>query len=353
MSARPTRRATLGGLVALAASPALGQGFAGLGAAAEGFAEVRRDRPLRFPADHGAHPDFRIEWWYVTANLRGADGAAYGVQWTLFRQALAPGGGGEGWDAQQLWMGHAAATSASVHHAEERFARGGVGQAGVIGAPFEAWIDDWRLTGDADLATVRLRAAGRAFAYDLTLEAGGPLVLHGDNGFSLKSERGQASHYYSQPHYSAVGTLTLDGRAIAVTGEGWLDREWSSQPLDPDQTGWDWFSLRLDSGEKAMLYRFRQQNGGDAFAGTWIDAQGRSAPLAKGDVTMVPIGFATVAGRETPVRWRLEVASRGFAVETAPLNAQSWNPLTVAYWEGPVTAEGTHRATGYLEMTGY
>lgn len=368
MSARLTRRAALGGLAALAGAPALGQGFAGLGQAAEGFAEVRRDRPLRFPADHGPHPDFRIEWWYVTANLRGDDGADYGVQWTLFRQALAPGDRGEGWETAQLWMGHAAATAATVHRAEERFARGGVGQAGVVqaevgqagvgqagatGDPFEAWIDDWTLSGDADLRAVRLRAAGRGFAYDLDLRAAGPLVLHGDNGFSLKSERGQASHYYSQPHYGAQGSLTLDGRAVAVSGAGWLDREWSSQPLDPDQTGWDWFSLRLDSGEKVMLYRFRQSAGADAFAGTWIDAGGRARPLAKGDVTMAPTGFATVAGRETPVRWRLGVASRGFAVETAPLNPSSWNALTVAYWEGPVTAEGTHRATGYLEMTGY
>jgi len=353
MNARLSRRATLGGLAALAAAPALGQGFAGLGQAAQGFAEVRRDRPLRFPADHGPHPDFRIEWWYVTANLRGDDGAAYGVQWTLFRQALAPDDRGAGWDSAQLWMGHAAATSAAVHRAEERFARGGVGQAGVTGDPFAAWIDDWALTGDRDLKAARLRAAGRGFAYDLALSADGPLVLHGDNGFSLKSERGQASHYYSQPHYGAQGTLTLDGRAIAVTGEGWMDREWSTQPLDPDQTGWDWFSLRLDSGEKVMLYRFRQSAGADAFAGTWIDAAGRAQPLAQGDVTMAPLGFAAVAGRETPVRWRLEVASRGFAVETAPLNPQSWNPLTVAYWEGPVTGEGTHRATGYLEMTGY
>src|SRR5947199_7508752 len=121
------------GLVALSTQASLAPGFAGLGGEANGFAAVVPGRGITFPADHGPHPDYRIEWWYVTANLADASGAAYGAQWTLFRQAMGPGAQQEGWANQQVWMGHAAVTRADTHRFAEKFARGGVGQAG--GAP--------------------------------------------------------------------------------------------------------------------------------------------------------------------------------------------------------------------------
>ncbi|MCB1313749.1 MAG: iron ABC transporter permease, partial [Sedimentitalea sp.] len=118
--------AALALLVTLAAGAAGAQGFAGLGTDAEGFAMPSRDRALVFPQDHGPHPDFRIEWWYLTATLTGADGQDYGIQWTLFRSALAPETGA-GWASPQLWMGHAAVTGEDLHLVEERLARGGIG----------------------------------------------------------------------------------------------------------------------------------------------------------------------------------------------------------------------------------
>jgi predicted secreted hydrolase len=362
MSARPSRRAALAALAALAAAPARAQGFAGMGSDAPGFAPVRAGGRLVFPQDHGPHPDFRIEWWYVTANLRDAGGARLGAQWTLFRYAVAPGGAASGWAAPQIWMAHAAVTSEGAHRAAEKFARAGVGQAGArIDAPrgFEGWLDDWTLAGEApqgpDLYDrLRMRAGGEGFGFDLTLAADGPLVLHGDRGYSRKTEREQASWYYSQPHCAVTGTLALDGRPSAVTGAAWLDREWSSQPLDADMTGWDWFSLRFETGEKLMLYRLRRADGSSfAPAGTWIGADGAAAPIPSAAIAMRPLAHATVAGARTPVRWRLEVAGRGLSVETAALNPQSWNALTVAYWEGPVVCSGTHPGEGYLEMTGY
>src|SRR5213592_602399 len=128
-----SRRAFAGGAVVLGLSrkAALAQGFAGLGMNGGGFASVVPGKTFAFPADHGPHPDFRIEWWYVTANLRDAAGAALGIQWTLFRLASRPGPQDEGWASPQLWMGHAALTRADIHRTSEKFARGGVGQAGV------------------------------------------------------------------------------------------------------------------------------------------------------------------------------------------------------------------------------
>ncbi len=187
------------------------QGFGGLGADAPGFATPRPGGAIVFPADHGAHPQFRTEWWYVTANLEGADGAAYGAQWTLFRHALEPGER-SGWDDRTIWMGHAAVTTASQQLFAQTFARGGVGQAGVELAPFRAFIDDWRLEAkDADFTGARMTARGGNFSYVLDLSSNRPFVLQGEGGFSRKSDKGQGSYYASQPFFRAAGTLDIGG----------------------------------------------------------------------------------------------------------------------------------------------
>ncbi len=348
------------------AAPAqdVSEGFDMMRTEAEDYAEVRPETRLSFPEDHGPHPAFRIEWWYVTSNLRDGEGRPLGLQWTLFRFATQPGGTAEnsgpeaGWTAPQIWMGHAAVTTAERHFHAERFARGGIGQAGVTTDPFDAWIDDWGFShagegGAGAFSPLRLTARGEGFSYDVTLTAEGPMVLQGEDGYSVKSELGQASHYASQPFFRVSGTVTLEGDAREVTGRAWMDREWSSQPLAESQTGWDWFSLHLPEGEKLMVYRLRDEARGDYVTGNWITADGDSARLAPGEIAMTPIGEAEVAdGIEMTVRWRIEIPSRGFAVETRPLNPRAWNALSTAYWEGPVTYEGTHSGEGYLEMTG-
>ncbi|MEM6620420.1 MAG: lipocalin-like domain-containing protein, partial [Pseudomonadota bacterium] len=256
------------------------QGFAGLGTDADGFAVPAPGYGFDFPADHGPHPDFRIEWWYLTANLKTADGRDFGLQWTLFRSALAPGEA-DGFASPQVWFAHAAVTTPERHFATERFARGGIGQAGVVAEPFHAWIDEWQMAGP-DMDSLRLTAQGPDFAYDMRLRAEGPLVFQGDRGFSVKSAAGQASFYYSQPFYAIEGTLELPGGPVAVTGQAWLDREWSSQPLADNQTGWDWFSLSFATGDKMMGFRLRQTDGADFTAATWITADGETVPFADG-----------------------------------------------------------------------
>jgi predicted secreted hydrolase len=338
------------------ATLAFGQGFAGLGTNADGFSTPKPGVALRFPADHGAHPDYRIEWWYVTANLRGADGQEYGVQWTLFRSALAPSGG-VGWANPQIWMGHAGLTTAKRQFAAERLARGGIGQAGVAAAPFSAWIDDWQMAGRAKasddlLSALDLQAVATDFSYKLALDATGPIVLQGAQGYSVKSGAGQASYYYSQPFYRVRGELKLPGGAVAVTGEAWLDHEWSSQPLAKNQTGWDWFSLHFDSGEKMMGFRLREA-GSDFTSATWIAADGSAQPLQPGALKVTPLETARVAGRKVPIRWRVEVPEKGVDVTTQALNPQAWMDTLFPYWEGPARLTGTHPGKGYVEMTGY
>ena len=328
------------------------QGFAGLGTDAEGFAVPERGTTFDFPADHGPHPDYRIEWWYLTANLTSADGTPYGLQWTLFRSALAPGER-PGWQSPQVWFAHAAVTTPEAHFATERFARGGVGTAGVEAAPFRAWIDEWALEGP-DFDTLRMTAAGPAFRYDMALEAQGPLIFHGDTGFSVKSDEGQASYYYSQPFYRISGTLHLPEGSVAVTGTAWLDREWSSQPLSGRQAGWDWFSLSFDDGTKLMGFQLRNRDDSAGYSsGTWIRPDGTTESLPNGAFTAAPLATHSVAGRDVPVQWQVAVPDRRIDVTVAAMNPDAWMGLSIPYWEGPVSVSGSHAGIGYLEMTGY
>ena len=341
-------RALLPLLFCITHSLAMAQGFAELGQTSEGYALPDPATRFTFPEDHGSHPEFRIEWWYVTANLKDAEGTDYGIQWTLFRIALAPSGEPE----DQMWMGHAAASTPAGHVFTERLARGGIGQAGVTAAPFEAFIDEWRMAGP-DLATVSVTAQSHEFRYDLDLSSNGPFVPQGEHGFSVKSFVGQASHYYSQPFYSASGTLTLPEGEVHVTGRAWLDREWSSQPLAPDQTGWDWVSLHLLGGQKLMVYRLRDLARGAYVVGTWIAADGLPEPLPVGSLDMTPVEWAEVAGQQIPVVWDIAHEARGIAIRAEAIYPQSWMGTGISYWEGPIRASGSHSGEGYLEMSGY
>jgi predicted secreted hydrolase len=355
-----SRRAFAGGALLFASGcrSALAQGFAGLGMDGSGFASVSPGRIFSFPADLGPHPDYRIEWWYVTANLKDSTGVGYGAQWTLFRQATRPGPPQEGWANQQVWMGHAAVTRADLHRYSEAFARGGVGQAGVEIKPYRAWIDSWQMRGldqmrDTTIAPLEVNASGADFSYALRLDTDQALVLQGDAGYSRKSARGQASYYFSQPFFKAAGRITIDDKPVDVSGQAWMDREWSSQPLASDQTGWDWLSLHLNSGDKLMLYRLRQTDGDNYAFGNWISHDGKTEPIASADITMTPVASTEVEGRKLPTAWHIGIATRGLAIETVPLNAKSWMGTSFPYWEGPISFAGSHTGVGYLELTGY
>lgn len=336
--------------------PAPRSGFAGLGQDAAAFAQVKRGQELLFPRDHGAHQAYRIEWWYVTANLVDEQGRDWGVQWTLFRSALAPGVERFGWDSPNVWMGHAGVSSPFGFSFGEILARGGIGQAGVRAQPFHAWIDDWSLQSlDGEgLDKLRMQAAGTDFRYDLHLTADGPLVLHGEQGYSEKSGQGQASWYYSQPFYQVSGDIRRDGQSYSVQGSAWLDREWSSQPLAADQQGWDWFSLHLDGGDKLMLFQVRHEDGGHYRAGTWIGANGQARPLSGQQILLTEQSRTTqVHGGRVPSRWRIQLPDHGVDVVAEAIYPQSWMDTSFPYWEGPVRLRGSHGGRGFLEMTGY
>ena len=334
------------------AGSAQAQSFAGLGEDADGFALPVLGEAFDFPTDHGPHPEFRIEWWYLTANLMGADGRDYGVQWTLFRSAREPRAE-KGWQSPQTWMGHAALTTPNAHYAAERFARDGSGQAGAQASPFIAWIDDWQMAGSDTLDALTLTARSAEFSYVLDLSAQGPLVFHGQNGHSVKSAEGQASRYYSQPFYEVAGLIETPEGPMEVTGTAWLDREYSSHPLGRTQSGWDWFAFTFPDGHRLMAFELRDSENADYQAGSWITPDGTLTALGPGSFDAVPLATTRVAGRDVPTSWAFTFPAEGIDLTVEAINPMAWNDLAFAYWEGPIRYSGSHTGVGYLEMTGY
>lgn len=329
-------------------------GFASLGTSSRGYAQPRPGMTISLPEDMGAHPEYRLEWWYLTANLESEDGRRFGVQWTLFRQSLEPASTFDPmseWDSNSVWMAHAALSTPDQHHFHEKFARGSVGQAGVEHHPFRAWLDDWHMRGNGAEADFLVRASTPVFGYHLQLTRTGPAVRHGDNGFSAKSPDGEGSLYFSFADLQVEGSITLDGKTHQVSGTGWFDREWSSQLLRSSQEGWDWFAVHLGDGSKLMVFQLRGEE--PYFSGTYVAPSGDVQVLDGSDIRLSPVRHRETAKAEIPVDWHLEVPRLDLDLQIESWPGTYWNDGAFPYWEGPVDVSGSHDGSGYLEMTGY
>jgi predicted secreted hydrolase len=319
-------------------------------------------RTLAFPRDHGAHPEHRIEWWYITGWLRTERGEELGVQVTFFRArsewqtdnpaALAP---------RQFVFAHAALADSKLgklRH-DQRGGRAALGLAGADESTTRVWIDDWRLALDGDRYVAQVQ--GRDFGYRLEFRATTPILLQGDAGYSRKgTAAGQASHYYSRPHLAVTGTIERDGRTERVTGEAWLDHEWSSQIMDERAVGWDWTGINLDDGGALMAFIMRGEGGRAIYAAATLrEAGGAVRTFAPDEVNFTPLATwrSPRTGAEYPVAARIAVGGRTF--ELQPLmpdqELDSRASTGTIYWEGAVRVKEGGRAVGrgYLELTGY
>lgn len=326
------------------------------------YPAVRPGVPLVFPRDHGAHPDFRTEWWYVTGWVKGADGRARGFQVTFFRSRPRLGEANPSRFApRQIIFAHAALSDPAVGRLlhDDRAARAGFGLAGARIGDADVQIRDWRLRrlSDGRWAT---RIAARDFTLDLVLSPRQPIFLQGEEGYSRKGpDPAQASHYYSIPHLAVSGSVTRAGQAVRVSGEAWLDREWSSTLLAPGAVGWDWTGLNFDDGGALVAFRIRGRQGGDVWAGgSYRRPDGRVTRLGAGDVRFVPLAWwtshATRARYPVAQRLVLRLPEGERRFDLRPLfPAQELDGrrsgLSV-YWEGAVSTAG---GRGYLELTGY
>ena len=333
-----------------------------------GFEKAIDPRVFVFPGDHGPHPGFRNEWWYVTGNLDGEGGRRFGFELTIFRFALTPElqETGSGWRSNQVYIAHFAVTDAGRErfYAAERYSRGALGLAGASADPFRVWIDDWEMAAveRGQPERWRLRASDPEFALDVVLDAAKPPVLNGVDGLSQKSaEPGNASYYYSITRWRTDGTLRLGDEEFLVSGLSWLDREWSSSALAADQLGWDWFALQLSDGSELMYYNLRKLDGSqdEHSAGTWIDADGTSRHIDREEIDIaVTDTWDSPAGGRYPSAWTLRFPQRGLTLDIRPVMADQELFTTVRYWEGAVDVQGEREGApiegrGYVELTGY
>lgn len=357
---RPKAAAPLRASLVAAAQPAETAGFA------------RADGPaaLTFPADHGPHDDFQTEWWYYTGNLAAETGERFGFQLTFFRRALLPPAERpprtSAWAAEQVYMAHFALTDVAgrEHRSFEKLARGAAGLAGAQATPYRVWLEDWSVAQEAgpDGPTV-LAAAAEEIALKLTLVSEKPPALQGDRGYSRKGpEPGNASYYYSLTRIAAEGALTVRGRTFRVAGLAWMDHEFSTSALGPQQVGWDWFSLQLDDRTELMVFQLRRADGSvDAFSsGALIAADGATRTLGPQDFTIAAEGEwrSPHDGAVYPAAWSITVPSAGLRLEATPLLADQEMAVSYRYWEGAVRVTGTRAAQplsgyGYVELTGY
>ena len=329
-----------------------------------GYAQALAPRPFSFPADHGPHPEFRSEWWYWTGNLSHAGGRSFGYQFTIFRFALAPLPGAaavarpSAWATRDSWLAHLAVSDIAGQrfHADERAARGALGLAGATAQPFAVTCDGWTASGSlADGEEMRVQASGKNATLDLHLAPGKPVVLQGDRGLSRKgAAAGNASYYYSLTRMPTRGTIRLGGTDYSVTGDSWMDREWSTSALEPGVVGWDWFALHLADGRDVMFYRLRTADGkATRFSGgTLIARDGSSSPLAAEAVELTSRAtWTSPRGITYPAHWRLRTAD--LDLDIVPRLADQELDLTVRYWEGAVEIHGSQTGVGYVELAGY
>ena len=326
-----------------------------------------------FPRDHGAHEEFRTEWWYYTGQVTTKDGRPFGYQLTFFRRGMSrdqvktlP----SKWAVTQLYLAHFAVSDLSKDrfHYAEKISRAGLGKAGAARERLHVWIDQWSAESpSAAPDTQTLHAADSDLALHLTVSPEKPLVVHGTDGISRKgSAAGQASHYYSFTRLATTGTLSIGTERFDVTGNSWMDHEFGSADLDKGLVGWDWFSLQLDDQRELMLYRLRRADGSadPISSGTMIDRDGRGHHLSIGDFTLEPTSYWTsqTSHARYPQRWHLTIPSQQLSLELVPRMAEQELSTTrstqVTYWEGAIETTGTAQGQpihgqGYMELTGY
>jgi len=326
-------------------------------------------RRLSFPADHYSHPDFKTEWWYYTGHLATESGKRYGYQVTFFRFGVR--------DRQknlkekplftELYMAHFALSefAAKKFRYRERINRGYGDRAGAATDRYSVWNEDWKVEGDDKNHEIYVNDRGTTLR--LSLKSLKPPVLHGDDGHSQKAEgEGRASYYYSLTRMQTEGELIVDGKKEKVSGQSWMDHEFGSNQLAPEQVGWDWFSIQLDNQTELMLYLMRRKDGSvDPYSsGSLVSADGTTKHLALADfrIQVLERWKSPGSGANYPMRWKVSIPSEQIELEINPtFPAQELitsRSMRVTYWEGAVGITGTFRGApvrgnGYVEMTGY
>lgn len=318
-----------------------------------------------FPRDHGAHPEYRTEWWYYTGHLRTESGRRYGFEVTFFRVGVQePASNATRWDLNAIMPAHFAVTDVEAKDFRyyEKLNRASPFTAEAAVGRLDVFNESWRATTNPD-GSWRLVAKQGKDALDVTLRTRKAPVVHGENGVSVKAPvAGYASHYYSMTRLEAAGSIN----GQRATGQAWMDHEFGSSALRENQQGWDWFSIQLENDMELMLYIIRRNDGSPdvTSSGTLVTSEGRVIHLKREQlrVTTLAKWKSPKSGATYPVAWRVELPMLKVSLTVRPLmNEQelvTHGSTNITYWEGACDVSGTFAGTGvrgeaYVEMTGY
>ncbi len=335
-----------------------------------GFARADQPRDWHFPRDFGAHPDFQTEWWYYNGNLFTEDGRHFGFHLSFFRRALVPGSmranaEQELWRSEQIYMAHFSLSdiNRAEHRHEQRFERGAAGLAGAQSSPnYRVWLADWVASATASQPDQRDLFARMADGTSLSLRAAAAKapVFHGDGGLSAKGvEVGNASHYYSLTRMLAEGEVQFAGRRYTVSGNVWMDHEFSTSALSEEAVGWDWFALQLDDGRELMLGRIRYEDSNriSHFSGSYVHANGHVETLAPSafQIEVLENWLSPHSGAQYPAGWKIVIQTEADTIrlELHPLIADQEILGAINYWEGALRIRGDATGYGFAELTGY
>jgi predicted secreted hydrolase len=336
----------------------------------EGFRVPQPDFALEFPRAHASHPDFKIEWWYLTGHLYTDSGRRFGYQATFFRTALKEPAVQvvSDFGSSQLYLTHMALTDIETGRFffEERLSREG----------WDAWAKadrldvrngNWSLTGNKDVSVLELQASvDSKVSWSLSLSPEKPLIRFGEDGTSRKGPDPEARSYYlSFTRLKSAGTVTIDGVEHQVTGLSWMDHEIASNQLDPDYVGWDWIAIQLNDGWEVKAYLLREKDGTPSpfSALIWIDPDGKTHYRTRDDFEWGKPTYweSPTTGARYPnapvIRTKHPQSDRPVTFEFLPLvDSQELDLPGTTYWEGAgkvLDASGNEIGSAYLELVGY
>ena len=338
----------------------------------EGFALPSEAKALEFPEDHGSHPEFKSEWWYLTGHLESPESSnQFGFQLTFFRSATVPySQEPDASQPRQIYMAHAAALnkSSGEHFHEERFNRDGWNADAQVDG-LSVFNGNWKI----EMVDDRTEEMQASFSingqrrFELSLRPSKPKVLFGENGISRKGENPNAKSYYiTFSRLEVEGKLIVNQSVSTVTGVAWMDHEISSSQLSEGQVGWNWSSLILDDGSEIMAYVMRREDGGlDAYSQMYIiDPEGNTTRYSSDQFKWSSIDFWTSprGGARYPIEYSISWIDREgqtqlLVIRSLPKDQEINGPISgFTYYEGAgivYDEDGLEVGKSYTELTGY
>lgn len=325
--------------------------------------EVEPGQSVALPGDLHFKKGYRVQWWYLTGHLFDQAGREFGYEMTFFAAGVQQRTYRSEFGVDFIYLSHLAVSdiAGNRYHHYSNGDSGAFGFAGADSRRLHVWVDRSSLKGSA----AKMHLTGRAgeIALDLSLVPKKPVVLHGDRGYSRKSEESPliASRHFSFTDLETTGSLKLGQDSFEVSGKSWFDREISSRGLAENEAGWDWFAIQLDDHREIMLYQMRKKDGElDPFSsGTAVYGNGTHRHLEKKDFTVKIMSRYTSRHTKAryPSKWEVIIPSEDLRLLVTPLiedqEFTAAGAIRKTYWEGACKVEGSVPGRAYVEMTGY